>query len=251
MRTPKTERGADCSACSDGVPRSAVRRNPVTDEWLHADDERMTGRQKRWEIWRHVIGVAVCLAMGWAGIVQGWRIPIVADATYGFHEFGHLMTWFLDDTYRAMMGSLFQVLIPLGLAGYFLLFQRDALGVSLMLAWGAVSTHETAAYVGDATLRTIQISQFHVDHDWAIALTALDRLSAADELAWVLQAAALVFMLLAMGVSAWGAVSATFETQQADENAEVYLHRAPARAREGYDEWARSQAEVPVHERLP
>lgn len=202
-------------------------------------------------MWRHVLGVLACLALGWAGVVQGWRIPVVADASYGFHEFGHLMTWFLSDPYRAMMGSLFQVLVPFGLAGYFLLFQRDLLGTALMLAWTGVSAHETGAYVGDATLQTIRISQFHTNHDWAFALGELGRLSAADELAWIVQAASLVCLLVAMGVASWGAVRAAFEGQQAAEHADSYLRRAPAYARDGYEEWVRSQPEAPIRERLP
>lgn len=209
----------------------------------------MKSRPQRWDLWRHIIGVAVCLVVGWFGLVQGVRIPVLADASYGFHEFGHLMTWFLPDSYRALMGSLFQVLVPLGLAGYFLLFQRDMLGVSLMLVWTSVSAGETSAYIGDAVSRTIQISPYHIEHDWAFALEALGRLSAADELAWVIQAAAIVCMLAAMGVSAFGAVRAVFEYQEAEET-HAYTRAAVPR-RNGYEEWVLQQPPAPIREQQP
>ena len=210
----------------------------------------MNKRPQRWELWRHILGVTVCLAVGWFGIIQGLRIPVAADASYGFHEFGHLMTWFLPEVYRAMMGSLFQVLVPFGLAAYFLLFQRDLLGVSLMLVWTGLSAHETSAYIADAIGHTMTISPYHLTHDWALALGELGRLSAADELAWIVQAAALVCVLIAMGAAALGAVRAVFEYEHADV-AETYLQRAPVTRRNGYEEWALQHPPAPIREHLP
>lgn len=197
-----------------------------------------------------MLGLAACTALGWFAVINDVRIPIVADASYGFHELGHLMTWFLPDVYRAMMGSLAQVLIPLGLAGYFLLFHRDLLGVAFMLGWTAVSAHETSAYVADAGVGAIRISQYHVAHDWTYALGELGRLGAANELALVIQAAAIIFMLAAMGVCAIGAVIALSETQRA-RRTEAFLETLPVRSRAGYEEWVRSQPTAPIHERLP
>lgn len=210
----------------------------------------MNTRPQRWELWRHILGVAVCLVVGWFGLVQGIRIPILAEASYGFHEFGHLMTWFLPETYRAMMGSLFQVLIPLGLAAYFLLFQRDLLAVSLMLAWTSVSAAETGVYIGDAIAPTIQISRYHSMHDWAFALDSLGRLGAADELAWAVHAAAISCALAALGVAALGAVRAAFEHREAAE-AEAYIVQTTATRRNGYEEWVLQQPQAPIREHQP
>lgn len=211
----------------------------------------MNGRPQRWEIVRHIAGVLACLALGWFGIVEGLRIPILADATYGFHEFGHLMAWALPETYRAMMGSLSQVLIPLGLAGYFLLFHRDYLGVSLMLAWTGVSAHETGRYMGDAIAQTMQISPYHEIHDWAFALGELGKVPAADELAWIMQAAGLVCVFVAMGVAALGGMHGMFEYEHV-EQVESYLERRPAQQRDGYEEWVRNgSASSPAPERMP
>jgi hypothetical protein len=190
---------------------------------------------------RYILAGVACLMLGWLGVIQGIRIPILSDASYGFHALGHLLTWFLPDVYRMMMGSLFQVLIPLGFAGYFLLFQRDLTGVSLMLGWTGVSAGETSAYIADAVTQTMVIGPGHSQHDWAIALTSLDKMPAVDELAWIVQAAALVCNFVGMGVAAIGAVRAIMESEAAT-HVDVYLERKPVRGRIEYDEWARSQS---------
>lgn len=211
----------------------------------------MNAKPQRWEVIRHVAGVLACVAIGWFGIIEAVRIPILADVTYGFHELGHLMSWALPEAYRAMMGSLSQVLIPLGLAGYFLLFHRDFLGVSLMLAWTGVSAHETGRYIGDAVAQSMQISPYHHVHDWAFALGALGKTAAAGELAWIVQAAGLVCIFVAMGVAALGGIRGMFEYEHVERTVS-YLERRPAQAREGYGEWASGGAVSPAAEdRLP
>ncbi len=201
-----------------------------------------SNKPQRWEFARHALGVVACLALGLFGVMQGVRIPILADASYGFHALGHLMSWFLPGSYAATMGSAFQVLIPLGLAGYFLLFHRDLLGVSLMLAWTGVSAAETSAYIGDAVTETIVLGPGHTGHDWAIALSGLGKMGAVEELAFVVQAFAIVCILLGMGVAAWGAVKATFERVSV-EHAESFLERRPTFAPAEYDEWVRQQTD--------
>lgn len=204
----------------------------------------MARKPHRWDMVRHLLGVIVCLALGFFGVVEGVRIPILADAAYGFHALGHLLSWFMSPTYAAMMGSLLQVLLPLGLAGYFLLFHRDLLGVSLMLAWTGVSAGETSAYIADAVSQTIVPGPGHPGHDWAIALNALGRMGAADELAFMVQALAIVCILAGMGVAAWGAVKSMLERETVTK-ADIYLERKPTFGLTGYDEWAREQADAP------
>lgn len=211
----------------------------------------MNGKPQRKEIFRHIAGVLACLALGWFAIVEGVRIPILADVTYGFHELGHLMSWALPPVYRAMMGSLWQVLIPLGLAAYFLLFHRDYVGAALMLAWTGISAHETGRYIGDAVAQTIKVSPYHGPHDWAFALGELGKVSAAGELAWIVEAVGLACIFMAMAVAALGGIHGLFEYEHA-ERAESYLERRPGQVREGYVEWASGSA-IPsaTEDRMP
>jgi len=200
----------------------------------------MASKPQRRDFMLHALGVVACLVVGYLGTIQGVRIPILADATYGLHALGHLVTWFLPDAYRAMMGSLFQVLLPLGFAGYFLLFQRDLLGVALMMAWTGVSANQTSVYIADAVAPSMVIGPGHVAHDWAIALAHFGRLGAADELAWIVQGAALTCVFLGMGVAAWGAIRVLFEREKV-AHTESFLERRPVVGPAKYDEWMRDQ----------
>lgn len=200
----------------------------------------MAKKPHRWEMARHILGVVACLALGYFGVVEGVHVPILADAAYGFHALGHLLSWFLPREYAAMMGSLLQVLLPLGLAGYFLLFHRDLLGVSLMLGWAGVSAGETSAYIADAVVQTIVPGPGHTGHDWAIALTALGRMGAVEELALMVQVLAVACILIGMGVAAWGTVKAVLEHETVSKP-DIYLERRPIFGTVGYDEWSREQ----------
>ena len=131
-------------------------------------------------------------------------------------------------------------LIPLGLAGYFLLFHRDLLGVSLMLAWTGVSAAETSTYIADAVTQTIVLGPGHTGHDWAIVLEGLGKMAAVEELAFVVQVFAIVCILVGMGIAAWGAVRATLERDLV-EHVDSFLERRPSFAPAEYDEWVRQQ----------
>lgn len=203
----------------------------LTRGGLDADASYMSmSGPHRWELMRHAFGVIACIALGWFGVARGMRIPLLDDATYGFHALGHLVTWFLPDAYQLMAGSILQVFVPLGLAGYFLLFQRDYLGVSLMLAWAGVSAHATGLYIADAPAQTIHLGFGHPGHDWAAALgpTGLDRMSAAGELGWLAQALGLICLLGGIGFATWGIARALMERMNV-EQARAYLERMPVR----------------------
>ncbi|MRS11875.1 MAG: hypothetical protein EG823_02235 [Actinobacteria bacterium] len=189
---------------------------------------------------RHSLGVVACLVLGWLGVAQEVRIPIVSDATYGFHALGHLMTWFLPDAYSAMMGSLFQILLPIGLAGYFVFFQRDLLGVSLMLGWAGVSASETSRYIADAVAQRIVIAPGHTLHDWGFALDSLGRTTGADEVSWIVQVAALCCILVGVGIAAWGAIRGGLE-QETAKHIDAFLERRPLPMTPEFEEWARGE----------
>jgi hypothetical protein len=150
-----------------------------------------------------------------------------------------------------MMGSLFQLLIPIGLAAYFLLFHRDLLGVAMMLTWAGVSAHDTSAYIGDAVAQQLTLMPYHATHDWAFALGELGRLSAANELSWMAQSIAIACILAAMGAAAFGAVRSLMEIDEHVQRTDAYLERRPEIDRHGYDEWVREHEPAPATERLP
>jgi hypothetical protein len=98
-------------------------------------------------------GVAVCLLFGWIAFGRGTRVPLLSLVDLGFHELGHLLTYPFPDVITAMMGSVTQVAVPVGLAAYFLVLRRDQLAAGLCLVWAATSAQDASVYIADAPRR--------------------------------------------------------------------------------------------------
>jgi hypothetical protein len=67
-----------------------------------------------------------------------------------FHEFGHILFMPFGEFMTLLGGSLFQVLMPLGLGAYFIVRNRDPFAGSLMLWSAAAGVMDTAPYIYDA-----------------------------------------------------------------------------------------------------
>jgi hypothetical protein len=67
-----------------------------------------------------------------------------------FHEFGHILFLPFGEFMTLLGGSLFQVMMPLGLGAYFIVKNRDPFAGSLMLWWAAAGLMDTAPYIYDA-----------------------------------------------------------------------------------------------------
>ena len=193
----------------------------------------MSAGPQRMQFLTHILTVVAGLALYWFGVVEGIRIPIIADALYGFHIVGDLAAFWLPMTYAVMVGSLLQLLVPLALAGYFLLFHRDYRGVSLMFALAAYSAHQVSTYIADAPYQLVSIGPGHRLFDWAVVLgsSGLNRLDAADELAWVVRVVAILAMLCSIGFGVWGAVRVLLERENV-ERLDAYLLQSDAQVRD-------------------
>jgi hypothetical protein len=131
---------------------------------LVSGTERATWRNT----WRWLAGLAGCGALGWWVFVRGTYVPFLSLVDLGFHELGHLLTYWLPSVVTAMMGSINQVLVPLGLAGYFLWIRRDRLGGALCLAWAGTSAQAASVYIADAPYQRLPL--IGGEHDWAYVL---------------------------------------------------------------------------------
>jgi hypothetical protein len=67
-----------------------------------------------------------------------------------FHEFGHVLFMPFGEFMTLLGGTLFQVMMPLGLGAYFIVRNRDPFAGSLMLWWAAAGVMDTAPYIYDA-----------------------------------------------------------------------------------------------------
>jgi hypothetical protein len=158
--------------------------------------------------WRYVAGVAACAVLGWF-TVRSEPVPLLWRADLGFHELGHFLTYWLPDLGTALMGSVFQVAIPLALAGYFAIKQKDLLGLGVCTGWAGSSLQNVSVYVADAPFQVLPL--IGGEHDWAFILGELEALDAASGLALTLRVVAILLVIAGAAVCSWGLLRARIE----------------------------------------
>lgn len=141
--------------------------------------------------WGHALIYALFFVWGWSFILGGidW-IAINTSFLHGpnlaFHEFGHVAFSPFGRFMTILGGSLFQVLLPLGLMGAFTLWQRDNFAASLMLWWGGQNCIDVSPYIADAVARAMPLvgGRGPEAHDWGNLLSMTGMLEQAQALAW-------------------------------------------------------------------
>ncbi len=153
---------------------------------------------------KFVAGLGACLTFGFFAFVRGVRVPLLGLVDLGFHEFGHMVTFWLPDVITASMGSITQVMVPIGLAVYFLWFRKDVLGGGVCLAWGATSAQDASVYIADAPYRRLHL--IGGTHDWAFVLGPehLNILSRAHTIAAVVKGFGFLLLFAGIAVCTWG-----------------------------------------------
>ncbi len=137
--------------------------------------------------WKSGAAAVVAVVLLWIAFVAGNRIPLLGSFDLGIHELGHLITSPFGDVMSFVMGSGLQVLVPLGLAAYFWLWQRDAIFSGLLMAWGGTSMQDVSVYIADAPFQHLQL--IGGTHDWWYLLSHFGKMSWANELSrgvWML-----------------------------------------------------------------
>lgn len=151
-------------------------------------------------LWRYVAGVVACALMGFFPFVQQRRVPLLGGVDLGFHELGHMLTYVFPDVISALMGSVFQVAVPLGLAAYFGLRRRDLLAAGLCLAWAGTSAVDVSVYIADAPFQRLPL--IGGSHDWAYLLgpAAFDTMTGAAGIAGTVKFAGALLVLAGIGL---------------------------------------------------
>jgi len=143
------------------------------------------------------LGIALVAITSMALLSLDGSVPILALVDLGFHELGHMVTYWLPDMVTAVMGSVAQVAVPTGLAIYF--YVRDDLAsTSFLTAWAGSSLRNVAVYMADAPFERLQL--IGGDHDWAAIFHELDKME------WAVPVAGLVGffgLLIIMAAGGW------------------------------------------------
>jgi len=124
-----------------------------------------------------------------------------------FHEFGHILFLPFGEFMTLLGGSIFQVLLPLILGGFFLVRNRDPFAAALMLWWGAAGILDTAPYIYDAWVpQHVLLTGRTGDtgaHDFIDTLGDLGLLHKAQPIGRGVHAFGIIVMVIALAWGAW------------------------------------------------
>ena len=114
-------------------------------------------------------------ALGWhLGAHPGTWVPGLDDVNLAIHETGHLVFAPLGEWPSVAGGTLFQLIVPLVFAGYFVR-REDRFAATVPLWWAGENLFGIARYVSDARAQELPLVGGG-EHDWTWMLAELDLL---------------------------------------------------------------------------
>jgi hypothetical protein len=124
-----------------------------------------------------------------------------------FHEAGHTIFIFFGQFIRVLMGSGFQVLLPLLISIYFF-YQKQKLSAAICLMWTGQNILNVSVYAGDAL--TFQLELLGGDssiHDWNYVLGSLNLLRYTPQIASAIYSLGMIVILSAIFTGIYTAYS--------------------------------------------
>jgi hypothetical protein len=159
------------------------------------------------------IGVILDNALGqtWNGIVSG----ILRELAVWTHEIGHFTTKMFGNFFMEVVsGTLFQVGIPLGLAGY-LLIKRKLYAASFMIIWVGYNLFSVSNYMnsGVSIVGTQMKSVIPGPgmHDWRVIFNVLGVFTKAEFISSIVYYAAFAFIIIGGIVGLYGAFQVKYD----------------------------------------
>ena len=118
------------------------------------------------------------------------------------HEAGHVLFRPFGEFMMILGGSLFQLLLPLGIGVAFFIKNRDNFGAAIGLWWASVSLVDLSPYIYDALRPQLTLIGGRTGsdgpHDWIYLLTTLGQLSNAQRWGAFVHAFGGLLMLLTL-----------------------------------------------------
>ncbi len=192
-----------------GVSRSRGGRAPATSQLRNLataflNDARDWSRGRMWL--PRALLLLILLYIEIIKLRDPTRWTIFYGITLGFHEMGHLLFGWAPDLITALMGSVFQIAVPVIVIIVFYR-QPDYFGMSVGGFWLSYALFELAAYVGDARSRDLPLvgfaAQEDLEHDWHTILGTLRMLPADHFLAFLMKVAAFAAGAASLAFGVW------------------------------------------------
>lgn len=153
-------------------------RDPHVQFWPNLADTDAVRERTRGHL---LAGIGVSAAMMVFAFALGRRVPLLGWADLGFHELGHMLAIPFGTAIHFVAGSATQVAVPVGLAVYFWVTQRDPLGTGFTLVWAGTAAQDTSVYIADAPYQRLQL--IGGQHDWAFLFNRWDLMGQAEGIA--------------------------------------------------------------------
>ena len=118
------------------------------------------------------------------------------------HEAGHILFTPFGTFMGILGGSLFQLLLPLGISIAFIWINKDNFGAAIAMWWGCTSLLDLAPYIYDARHPRLILLGGHTGddgpHDWVYLLTVLGHLQNSQRWGTFVHALGGILMLVAL-----------------------------------------------------
>jgi hypothetical protein len=178
--------------------------------------------------WGRAAALAGSLAWGLWFMFQPLRGEAIGSsflhrADLPFHEFGHVLFRPFGEWLMFLGGSLFQCLLPLILAAYFLRWQRQPFSAAICLWWCGQNCIDVAPYIADARAMALplvgewsdeMVSIRDLRHDWHNILAPLHALQHDHALAVLAKLTGSALMAVSWG---WGGALLAGQYRQSRE----------------------------------
>jgi len=186
----------------DELKRSFLHTSSFMNEFLDAARDWARGR-----MW---VGYALLLLiltyLEYVKIVDVTRWTIFYGITLGFHEMGHLLFSWAPHFITALMGSVFQVAVPIAVIVIFYR-QEEFFGIATGGFWLSYSLAELSAYIADARSRDLPLvgfaSQEDLEHDWNYLLGKLHLLNLDHFFGFIVRASGVVIGVASCAFGVW------------------------------------------------
>lgn len=183
-------------------------------EWLVAPLFAVEERIDPITFWARVAAFVLFVLWGWHFIWMEMESNAIGasfmhNIDLVFHEAGHVIFIPLGDFMTILGGSLFQIMVPLIVAGAFLWQQHNPFGASIGLWWAGQSMMDIAPYINDARARELVLLGGGTGqdrpwmHDWYNLLGQMRMLEQDHRIASLVDLCGELTMILAM---LWGGV---------------------------------------------
>lgn len=208
-----------------------ARRNQPFGPRLWASLWQVPDRVDQTAFYGRCLALAVVVAWGAWFIWQPWYSEDIGASflhrpDLAFHEFGHVLFRPFGEWMMFLGGSLFQCLLPLMLAVYFLVRQGQPFSAAMCLWWCGQNLIDVAPYIGDARDLALPLvgewSEEDADlrafrHDWHNILGAIGWLSYDQMLGQLAKFTGAVLMVISW---TWGGL--VLRLQQRNLAGDVY-----------------------------